>query len=317
VFTREEDSFAADDVTHDERDPDDARGSTCASSTPRATATATATPASIGPSPRCSTRSPDIVHIGHLNHLSTSLILEAARREIPIVYTLHDYWVMCPSGQFMQTHPVDPNNLWAACDGQDDRKCAERCYSRYFSGADDEHVADSRLLDRLGRPPDAARPRHGRARRPLHRPGAVPRAPLPRGIRTPRPQADVPRLRLRSHAPRRSSAAARASPSPSATSARTSPRRASTSSLPRSAGCAATPACGSGADRAARTPPPCRRSPLVYRATLARVSSGCPSIATRRSRATCSTTSTRSSSPRSGSRTRRSSSTRPNRRGSR
>jgi MoaA/NifB/PqqE/SkfB family radical SAM enzyme len=43
----------------------------------------------------------------------------------------------------MQTHPVDPDDLWAACDGQDDRKCAERCYSRYYSGAADEHAADS------------------------------------------------------------------------------------------------------------------------------------------------------------------------------
>ncbi len=42
----------------------------------------------------------------------------------------------------MQMHPEDPNNLWAACDGQDDRKCAERCYARYFSGADDEHERD-------------------------------------------------------------------------------------------------------------------------------------------------------------------------------
>ncbi|MEN8217397.1 MAG: glycosyltransferase [Pseudomonadota bacterium] len=35
---------------------------------------------------------PDIVHIGHLNHLSTSLVTQAAFREIPILYTLHDYW---------------------------------------------------------------------------------------------------------------------------------------------------------------------------------------------------------------------------------
>jgi len=85
---------------------------------------------------------PDIVHVGHLNHLSTSLLAEAASREIPIVYTLHDYWVMCPRGQFMQTFPSDPQNLWAACDGQEDRKCAERCYSRYFSGAPEEHELD-------------------------------------------------------------------------------------------------------------------------------------------------------------------------------
>jgi glycosyltransferase involved in cell wall biosynthesis/MoaA/NifB/PqqE/SkfB family radical SAM enzyme len=68
--------------------------------------------------------------------------MEAATRAIPIVYTLHDYWVMCPRGQFMQMHPQDAGDLWAACDGQEDRKCAERCYARYFSGAPDEREED-------------------------------------------------------------------------------------------------------------------------------------------------------------------------------
>ena len=77
-----------------------------------------------------------------MSHLSTSLPCEAATRSIPIVCTLHDYWLMCPRGQFMQMHPRDPENLWAACDGQDDRKCAERCYARYFGGAPDEREED-------------------------------------------------------------------------------------------------------------------------------------------------------------------------------
>jgi glycosyltransferase involved in cell wall biosynthesis/MoaA/NifB/PqqE/SkfB family radical SAM enzyme len=86
---------------------------------------------------------PDIVHIGHLNHLSTSLLLEAKARAIPIIYTLHDYWVMCPRGQFMQMLPEDPGDLWAACDGQNDRKCAERCYARYFAGAPSQMEEDT------------------------------------------------------------------------------------------------------------------------------------------------------------------------------
>lgn len=84
---------------------------------------------------------PDLVHIGHLNHLSTSLVAEAKRRDIPVVYTLHDYWLMCPRGQFMQMHSAD-DNLWAACDGQENRKCATQCYARYFSGADEEREQD-------------------------------------------------------------------------------------------------------------------------------------------------------------------------------
>jgi len=84
---------------------------------------------------------PDVVHIGHLNHLSTSLVYEAKRRNLPLVYTLHDYWLMCPRGQFMQMHSGD-DNLWAACDGQENRKCATQCYARYFSGAEDEFEQD-------------------------------------------------------------------------------------------------------------------------------------------------------------------------------
>lgn len=85
---------------------------------------------------------PHVVHVGHLNHLSTSLLEQVSLRGIPIVFTLHDYWLMCPRGQFMQMNPEDPANLWAACAGQEDRTCAERCYARNFSGAVDEQEED-------------------------------------------------------------------------------------------------------------------------------------------------------------------------------
>jgi len=85
---------------------------------------------------------PNVVHIGHLNHLSTSLVGEASAREIPIVFTLHDFWLMCPRGQFMQMHADERGELWRACDGQHDEKCARRCYARYFSGADAELAED-------------------------------------------------------------------------------------------------------------------------------------------------------------------------------
>ncbi|HYW10283.1 MAG TPA: glycosyltransferase [Longimicrobium sp.] len=85
---------------------------------------------------------PHVVHVGHLNHLSTSLLEQAALRGTPIVFTLHDYWLMCPRGQFMQMHPEDAADPWAACAGQNDRTCAERCYARYFSGAMEEREED-------------------------------------------------------------------------------------------------------------------------------------------------------------------------------
>lgn len=81
---------------------------------------------------------PDVVHFNHLSHLSTSLVRVAKDRDIPIAYTLHDFWLMCPRGQFIQRGAGAAEDAFALCDGQDDRKCAERCYSLYFSGAPDQ-----------------------------------------------------------------------------------------------------------------------------------------------------------------------------------
>lgn len=142
VFTREEDPFASDFRVRTEVDVDDPRVRLHIVNVPRSRDRYRQSGVDQRFAELLEVLRPDIVHVGHLNHLSTSLIAEAASREIPIVYTLHDYWVMCPRGQLMQTHPDDPEDLWAACDGQQDRKCAERCYARYFSGADAEQEAD-------------------------------------------------------------------------------------------------------------------------------------------------------------------------------
>ena len=85
---------------------------------------------------------PDIVHIGHLNHLSSSLVYQIAKKRIPIIYTLHDYWLMCPRGQFIQRNPPETSALWAVCDGQVDTKCARYCYVGYFSGNENENLVD-------------------------------------------------------------------------------------------------------------------------------------------------------------------------------
>lgn len=39
---------------------------------------------------------PDLVHFHHLLYLSAGCIEECARRGIPVVFTLHDYWLQCP-----------------------------------------------------------------------------------------------------------------------------------------------------------------------------------------------------------------------------
>lgn len=95
---------------------------------------------------------PDIVHIGHLNHLSTSIVFEIAKLNIPIVYTLHDYWLMCPRGQFIQRNSTNSSELWALCDGQENQKCATQCYAGYYSGAPNEISLDKNYwTDWVGR----------------------------------------------------------------------------------------------------------------------------------------------------------------------
>lgn len=142
VFTREEDSFAEDFALRREVDRDDARVRLHLVNTARSRDRYRHEGVDARFAALLDEVRPHVVHIGHLNHLSTSLVGEANRRGIPIVYTLHDFWVMCPRGQLMQMNPADPTDLWAVCDGQEDRKCAERCYSRYFSGAPDERDED-------------------------------------------------------------------------------------------------------------------------------------------------------------------------------
>jgi len=84
---------------------------------------------------------PDIAHIGHLNHLSTGLVDELNKQNIPIIFTLHDFWLMCPRGQFL-TRSIGLENNFQLCSGQDDRKCATSCYKVYFSGREELEQED-------------------------------------------------------------------------------------------------------------------------------------------------------------------------------
>jgi len=44
-------------------------------------------------------RKPCVVHVHHLDGLSTGVVLEARRLGVPVVVTLHDFWPACPLGQ--------------------------------------------------------------------------------------------------------------------------------------------------------------------------------------------------------------------------
>lgn len=84
---------------------------------------------------------PDIAHIGHLNHLSTGLVDELNKQKIPIVFTLHDFWLMCPRGQFL-TRSIGKEHNFQLCSGQQDHKCASDCYRVYFSGNEKDEEQD-------------------------------------------------------------------------------------------------------------------------------------------------------------------------------
>lgn len=120
VFTREEDPFAPDYRVRVEGDPDDRRVTVHLVNNPRNRDRYRVEEIDQRFADVLAQTRADVVHVGHLNHLSTSLLARAASRGVPIVFTLHDYWLMCPRGQFMQTFSEDRDDLWAACDGQED-----------------------------------------------------------------------------------------------------------------------------------------------------------------------------------------------------
>lgn len=86
---------------------------------------------------------PDIAHVGHLNHLSTGIIDELHLAKIPIIFTLHDFWLMCPRGQFLQVG-LSENKIFELCHKQKNEKCATVCYNRYFSGQKYDYERDKK-----------------------------------------------------------------------------------------------------------------------------------------------------------------------------
>ena len=47
---------------------------------------------------------PDVAHVHHLTCLSTNIVRLLAERGIPIIYTLHDYWLVCHRGQLLDAN---------------------------------------------------------------------------------------------------------------------------------------------------------------------------------------------------------------------
>jgi len=85
---------------------------------------------------------PDIAHVGHLTHLSTGIIDELNKQGVPIVFTIHDFWLMCPRGQFL-TRSIGEENNNKLCSGQENHKCANSCYKVYFSGNEENEKQET------------------------------------------------------------------------------------------------------------------------------------------------------------------------------
>jgi len=68
---------------------------------------------------------PDIVHIGHLSHLTIQIVNIIHDKKIPIVFTLHDFWMMCIRGQLIRDD-------YSLCEGPSIKKCKE-CNMKYFT----------------------------------------------------------------------------------------------------------------------------------------------------------------------------------------
>jgi glycosyltransferase involved in cell wall biosynthesis/MoaA/NifB/PqqE/SkfB family radical SAM enzyme len=137
VFTRQEDNFKPDFSLHTELDSYDPRILLHTVNIPKTRNANNYRPEAVDScfSNLLSRIQPDIIHIGHLNHLSTGIVKVAAEKGIPQIYTLHDYWIMCPRGQFIQRNSKVP---WQLCDSQEDEKCAQQCYRGFFSGASED-----------------------------------------------------------------------------------------------------------------------------------------------------------------------------------
>ena len=73
---------------------------------------------------------PDVVHIGHLSHLSTQIPIIAKREfGLPVLFTIHDFWMFCHRGQLI--NPED----WKICPLPNIEQCT-RCAAFHYNNPD-------------------------------------------------------------------------------------------------------------------------------------------------------------------------------------
>lgn len=67
---------------------------------------------------------PDVVHFHHLIRLSFSMVPAAARAGAAVLFTLHDFWLLCPRGQMLRRD-------LSVCGGPEPSRCAA-CQIKLF-----------------------------------------------------------------------------------------------------------------------------------------------------------------------------------------
>jgi len=66
---------------------------------------------------------PDIVHIHHLAFLSLGIIEKAKERDIPLIFTLHDYWLACPKWHLLKAGQFPCEKAAAGLFGEECGSC--------------------------------------------------------------------------------------------------------------------------------------------------------------------------------------------------
>lgn len=79
---------------------------------------------------------PDVAHVHHLTCLSTTIVDALARRGVPVVLTLHDYWLICHRGQLFDrtfTRCAGPGTMGCAqCTGGEGRAPITFAWARWL-----------------------------------------------------------------------------------------------------------------------------------------------------------------------------------------
>ncbi len=82
---------------------------------------------------------PDVVHIGHLSHLSTQIPIIAKREfGLPVLFTIHDFWMFCHRGQL-----INPKN-WEICPLPNTTQCTDCARFHYNNPTFEERLIEER-----------------------------------------------------------------------------------------------------------------------------------------------------------------------------